>query len=296
MILFCPLLAVFSWLCARKAVYLNHMPLIQLIVLAIIQGITEFLPVSSSAHLILVPLAVNGWSDQGPLIDIAAHVGSLGAVLLYFRTETASLFRGGVDALRFRESPDRRLFLFIAGATVPILIAASIFVALDLTAALRSPVIIGWASILFGVLLWHGDRAPQQDVPLERLTWRVTIAIGLAQALALIPGASRSGITMTAARYFGWSRTAAARFSMLLAIPTILAFGAFAGIKIIREGAGANASAAAIVAILSFVVAYGTIAAFLRLTRSVSFTPFVLYRVALGVGILYIAAGFGGVG
>ena len=115
------------------------MPLIQLIVLAIIQGITEFLPVSSSAHLILAPLAVDSWEDQGPLIDIAAHIGSLGAVLIYFRQETAMLFRGALDAVRMRSSDDRKLFFFIAGATIPILTIAAVIVTRDLTTALRSP-------------------------------------------------------------------------------------------------------------------------------------------------------------
>ena len=213
------------------------MPLIQLIVLAIIQGITEFLPISSSAHLILAPLVVESWNDQGPLIDVAAHVGSLGAVLIYFKQETGILFRGGIDFLRMRASDDRKLFLFVAVATIPTLLAAAVIVSLDLASVLRSPVVIGWASIVFGLLLWHGDRAPATKEGLGRITWREVLTIGGAQALALIPGASRSGVTMTAARYLGWTRTEAARFSMLLAIPTILALGAFAGLDLVTEGA-----------------------------------------------------------
>lgn len=265
------------------------MPVVQLIVLAIIQGITEFLPVSSSAHLILAPLAVESWEDQGPLIDIAAHVGSLFAVFLYFREETGMIVRGGVDALRWRASDDRKLFLFIAGATIPILMCAAVFVALDLTSALRSPVVIGWASIIFGLLLWHADRSPSAAHGLERIRWREAMTIGAAQMLAVIPGVSRSGVTMTAARYLGWTRTEAARFSMLLAIPTISAFGAFAGLELIRDGARASLAAAGFVAVLSFASAYAAIAIFMRLTQRMSFTPFVIYRVALGVVLLVFA-------
>lgn len=265
------------------------MNLIQLIVLAIIQGITEFLPISSSAHLILAPLAVKDWQDQGPLIDIAAHVGSLGAVLLYFRSESAMLVRGGVDTLRFKASDDRRLFLFIAAATIPTLLLAAVFVLLDLTTALRSPVVIGWVSIIFGGLLWHADRTPGDKEGLGRMTWRDAMTIGVAQMCALVPGVSRSGVTMTMARYLGWSRPEAARFSMLLAIPTILALGAFAGIEIAREGAGADMLSALIVAVLSFICAFAAIAVLMRLTRTISFTPFVIYRVIFGVLLLVFA-------
>ena len=267
------------------------MTLVQLFVLAIIQGITEFLPISSSAHLILAPLLVDGWTDQGPLIDIAAHVGSLVAVLIYFRNETAMLVRGGVDAVRFRASEDRKLFLFIAAATIPLLAVAGVIVAAGIADQLRSPWVIGAASIIFGALLWHGDRRPAAKAGLERITWRETMTIGAAQALALIPGASRSGVTITAARYLGWTREEAARFSMLLAIPAIGALGLFAGIEIAREGAGATAAAAGIVAGLSFATAYAAIAVLMTLTRRMSFTPFVIYRLLMGIALLAFAAG-----
>ena len=266
------------------------MPIIQLIVLALVQGITEFLPVSSSAHLILAPLAVDGWADQGPLIDIAAHVGSLGAVLIYFRQETGMLFRGGIDTVRMRASDDRRLFLYIAGATIPILAVAGIIVGLDLASAMRSPAVIGAASIVFGVLLWLGDRRPAEKEGLGRITWREALIIGASQAFAIIPGASRSGVTMTAARYLGWTRPEAARFSMLLAIPTISAFGLFAGLELVSDGAGAGGLASAlIVAALSFAAAYVAILVFMRVSQRMSFTPFVIYRLLLGVGLLYFA-------
>jgi undecaprenyl-diphosphatase len=265
------------------------LPFIQLIVLAIIQGVTEFLPISSSAHLILAPLVVNGWRDQGPLIDIAAHVGSLVAVFIYFRTETAMLFRGGIDAVMFRASDDRKLFLFIAGATVPIVIAGAMLFLLGLTEAFRSATAIGAASIVFGVILWHSDRAPAKIEGLSGITWRGALTIGAAQILALIPGASRAGVTISAARYLGWTRTEAARFSMLLAIPTISAFGLIAGIELLREGARATLAAAAIVGVLSLVTAFLTIAVFMKLTRRISFTPFVVYRILFGLAALIFA-------
>lgn len=268
------------------------MPLIQLFVLAIIQGITEFLPISSSAHLILAPLAIENWSDQGPLIDVAAHIGSLFAVLIYFRRETAMLFRGGLDAVTFRQSDDRTLFFYIAAATIPLLLAAGVLVLTGLSDHLRSPVVIGFASIIFGILLWHGDRRPAVREGLARITWRETLLIGAAQALALIPGASRSGVTMTAARYLGWTREEAARYSMLLAIPAIGALGAFATITIIAEGPGATMAAAAIVAALSFLTALASIAVLMKLTRRISFTPFVIYRIAMGLALLALAGKF----
>ncbi|MEL7491601.1 MAG: undecaprenyl-diphosphate phosphatase [Pseudomonadota bacterium] len=272
------------------------MPLIQLIVLALIQGITEFLPVSSSAHLILAPLAVKDWADQGPLIDVAAHVGSLGAVLAYFRSETATLFRGGVDTLRFRQSDDRRLFLMIAAATVPIVVIGGVFAATGFLDAVRSPVVIGWAFILFGLLLWHGDRQPAVKDDIKAMSWRDAMAIGACQVMAIIPGSSRSGVTMTAARYLGWTRTEAARFSMLIAIPTISASGLFAGISLASEGAQESMSAAAIVAVLSFFSALAAIAVFMRLTRSMSFTPFVIYRLVVGAVLLAFAGQLNGYG
>ncbi|MEZ5891824.1 MAG: undecaprenyl-diphosphate phosphatase [Parvularculaceae bacterium] len=265
------------------------MTLIQLIVLAIIQGITEFLPISSSAHLILAPLAVKGWADQGPLIDVAAHLGSLGAVLIYFRAETAMLFRGGLDTLQFKPTGDRKLFLLIAAATIPTLALAAVFVLTGFAEAMRSPYIIGATSIIFGVVLWFADRKPQTHEGLARVTWREAMGIGVAQMIALVPGVSRSGITMTMARFLGWTRAEAARFSMLLAIPTILALGFFATIDIVKDGAGATMSAAAIVAALSFICAYAAIAVLMRLTKSISFLPFVIYRVLFGVLILALA-------
>ncbi|MEO1015387.1 MAG: undecaprenyl-diphosphate phosphatase [Pseudomonadota bacterium] len=269
------------------------MPLVQLIVLAIVQGITEFLPISSSAHLILAPLLVPAWADQGPLIDVASHVGTLFAVLAYFRAETATLIRGGLDAVGFKDTQDRRLFLQLALASVPVILIGGVVAATGVIDYLRDPYVIGGASIIFGALLWHGDRAPSTKEGLDRISWREAMLIGGTQAIAIIPGASRSGVTMTAARYLGWSRSEAARFSMLLAIPTILALGGFAGLELARDGVREDIRAAAIVCVLSAAVAFAAIAIFMRWTQRMSFTPFVIYRILMGVGVIALAARYG---
>lgn len=265
------------------------MPLIQLIVLALIQGITEFLPISSSAHLILAPLVMD-WRDQGPLIDLAAHMGTLGAVMLYFRRETGMLARGGVDALRFRDSPDRRLFVLLAGASLPVVLFGALLVALKLEEAMRSPHLIGATSIIFGLLLWHADRRPAAaEKTVSTLGWREAMMVGLAQMLSLVPGVSRSGVTMTAARYLGWSRVEAARFSMLLAIPVTMVLGLAAMLRLVTDGSEDQLAAALIVAGLSFLVALGAIAFLMKWLQRMSFLPFVVYRVLLGVALLWFA-------
>ena len=264
------------------------MPYIHLVILALVQGLTEFIPVSSSAHLILPAQVFGGFEDQGTGIDVAAHVGSLGAVMLYFRREVAGLLVGAGQVARRRIGPEGRLLLLLAAATVPFLIVAVALALSGAADALRDPVVIAWASIGFGVILWAADRTPQRVAHLpERFGAAVTI--GLAQCLALIPGTSRSGITMTAARFLGYDRTQAARFSMLLSIPTIAASGLYLATDL-GEGGGTALAPALLVAALSFVAAYLAIGLFLRLTRSVSYTPFVAYRIALGIALLVIFA------
>ena len=155
---------------------------------------------------------------------------------------------------------------------------------------MRSPYVIATTSIVFGLVLWHADRRPQEKTGVTMIGWREAMMIGLAQSLAVIPGTSRSGITMTAARYLGWSRPEAARFSLLLAIPAISAFGAFATLSLIKDGAGATQEAALIIGGLSFLTAYLTLAVFMRAIKSMSFTPFVIYRVLLGVALFAFAS------
>ena len=275
------------------------MTLFHLILLALIQGLTEFLPVSSSAHLIL-PAKVMGWPDQGPLIDLMAHLGSLGAVFVYFRKDVAKMIGGGFDLLAMgkprQHSANAKLALNIIVATPPVLIIGAIMSFNGWDDAVRSPYIIAVAFIFFGIILWLSDIYGQKIKTVEIMSWKGAGLIGLAQTIALIPGTSRSGITMTAARAMGYTRPEAARFSMLMAIPVILVSGTYAGLKLYTEGQGiAGMGDAAIVVVLSFFAAWAAIAVFMKLIERVSFLPFMIYRVAVGGLLLWwLSAGGGG--
>lgn len=262
-------------------------PLLHLIVLAAVQGITEFLPISSSAHLILVP-AVTGWTDQGLAIDVAMHIGTLFAVMLYFRRDVARLAGGGIDALRGTMTADARLCLQVIAATLPVVVAG--FLLKDMIANdWRSPVLIAATTIIFGVVLWLADRrASQAKGAIAGLTWRDAMIIGVAQALALVPGVSRSGITMTTALFLGQSRPEAARFSLLLSIPTTAAAGLLGSYDLARSGDAALQGDAFIAGLLAFGSALAAIAGLMAWLKRASFTPFVVYRLALGL-ILTVA-------
>ncbi|MEO1311460.1 MAG: undecaprenyl-diphosphate phosphatase [Pseudomonadota bacterium] len=263
------------------------MPLVQLIVLAIVQGITEFLPISSSAHLILAPAVAPGWEDQGPLIDVAAHVGTLAAVLLYFRSETKLLTVGAFDAARLKWTPGGKLFALLSLATVPMVLAALGLAALDLLDDLRSPRVIAWSTIIFAVFLYLADQFGRRLKSVSDVGWGTAALMGLAQATALIPGASRAGVTITAARALGFKREEAARFSMLMAIPAIMVLGAYAFLQILEEGAPGTLTDALIVAGLSCATALLVIHLFLKMAKATSFLPFVLYRFALGGALFW---------
>ncbi len=271
------------------------MPIEQLIFLALIQGATEWLPVSSSAHLIVLPRLM-GMADQGPLIDAMAHLGSLGAVLAYFWRDVVRVTRGGLDLATApggnRMTVDARLFLLIALATPPGILAGVVYAMTDLKDILRNLPIIAAATIGFGILLWIADvRAPRTKTE-ATMTWRDAILIGLAQAIAFIPGSSRSGVTMTAARFLGFDRSESARFSMLCGVPLIAAGGAYALLELASDGdATATLSDGLWVAGLSFLAAYASIWGLMALLKRMSFLPFVLYRMALGAVLLLVAFG-----
>lgn len=269
------------------------MALIHIVVLALLQGITEFLPISSSAHLILAP-ALGGWPDQGPLIDVAVHVGTLGAVIVYFRRDVLVMIRGAVSLLnRRRAGADRRRGARLAGlvilATVPVVLMGLLVAATGWLDLRRNFAVIGWATLLFGVLLYVVDRKSATAWRMDDIKWRAALAIGLAQILALVPGTSRSGITMTAARALGFSRPDSAHFSMLLSIPTIVAAGLLAGFEIVRAGDVSLGLDAVLAAALSFVTALLAIAFLMRWLERATFTPFVIYRVVLGLALLWWA-------
>jgi undecaprenyl-diphosphatase len=263
------------------------MELWHVVVLAVVQGITEFLPISSSAHLILVP-QITGWTDQGLMIDVALHVGTLAAVMLYFRRETVGMVRGGFRLLTGDfSSGDARLALYVIVATVPVVVAGFLLKGLIAT-DWRNALLIAMTTIGFGLLLWVADRGgnkPKHEST-AALTLGHAVLIGLAQALALVPGVSRSGITMTAALFLGFRRDAAARFSLLLSIPTTAAAGILAGVDLWQSGNVALQLDAAVAALLSFVAALAAIAGLMAWLRQSTFTPFVIYRLILGAVLL----------
>ena len=264
------------------------MGIVQLVVLAIIQGITEFLPISSSAHLILVPLVL-GTADQGPLIDLMAHGGSLLAVMTYYRKDMGAILGGIVDCARGRfDSGRAKLFLLLAVATPPGLLAGAALFLSGHADVLRDPKIIAVASAVFAIPLWAADHFAGERGSVESRGWKAALLIGLAQVLAFIPGTSRSGITMTAARALGVTRVQAARFSMLMSIPLLGAMALAAGLDLYLKGAtsGGTFADGLVVLVLSALVAYGAIAIFMALVERIGLLPFALYRIALSIVIL----------
>lgn len=261
--------------------------MLHLAVVALVQGITEFLPVSSSGHLVLIPL-LTGWPDQGLAIDVAAHVGSLAAVLVWFRRDIGGLARAALSVLRGRAHPDRRLLSMLAAASVPALAAGAL-----LNAAaenlFRGLEVIAWTMTLGAVLLYAADRLGARARRLDSLGLRDALLIGAAQACALVPGASRAGMTVTAARALGFARTEAARFSMLLSIPVILGACALQALDLAAAGAGAPWRDAVIAAALSGLAAFAAIGALMRWLARASFAPLVAYRLALGILLLALA-------
>ncbi|MEM1435777.1 MAG: undecaprenyl-diphosphate phosphatase [Pseudomonadota bacterium] len=262
---------------------------LQVIILAIVQGITEFLPISSSAHLIL-PAQLSDWPDQGLAFDVAVHFGTLGAVLLYFARDLGRFTGGGLRVLtEQRWNEDADLALKIVVATVPAVIGGLLLKDWIETEA-RTIVVIATTTVVFGALLWVADRRPgSTDTP----SWPVAVGIGLFQALALVPGTSRSGITMTAALLLGLSRTGAARFSFLLAIPTIAGGALLLLLDVLENGTELGTAKLLTGTALAFVTAYLAIHYFIALVERTGMLPYVLYRLALGAflyGLLLLRA------
>ncbi len=268
------------------------MPLLQILTIALVQGITEFLPISSQAHLIMIPHAT-GWCDQDRVMDIAVHLGTLFAVVGYFWRDCLGLVRGAGALVRRRlRDGEARLALYVLVATIPVLPAGYAVHAAD-ELNLRSITVIGWATLLFGLLLWAADRWGSRLHRLAQMTWGGALIIGCAQVLALIPGTSRSGITMTAALLLGFQRQDAARFSLLIAVPVILGAATLAGLDLLEAHNARLTAAAGLAAALAFVAALGAIAAMMRWLERANFTPFVVYRVVLGIALLVAVYGFG---
>jgi undecaprenyl-diphosphatase len=254
------------------------------VVLAVIQGITEFLPISSSGHLILVP-ALTGWKDQGVLTDVVTHVGSLLAVVIYFWRDMLSMARGSVDVAQRRSTPHATLFLNILIGTIPIILVGLALKASGLSDHLRSTALIAINAIVFGLLLYAADAFGAMTRTVKDMTWVSALVIGVAQAFSLSPGTSRSGITMTAARALGFTRTEAARYSFLLSVPA----NAAASILVIGDAIAHGqpiTGGVIMTGVLTFFVALAAIAFLMNMLRSMSFLPFVIYRVILGGTLL----------
>ena len=266
------------------------MLLLHIVILAIVQGISEFLPVSSSGHLVLLP-HLAGWQDQGRDIDIAVHVGTLGAVLVYFWRDIWAILTGFTGGRRRERRVGRALGIHLLVSLPPVLLAGGLLVtfAPDL---FRSSLIVAWTVLIFGVLLWIADRVGMTLRRVEHMTVGSAVIIGAAQILALVPGTSRSGITMTAARFLGFERGEAARFSMLMSIPVIVAAGAVAARDLAQSGEPILTGDAGLAAAIAFVTALLSIAVLMLMLKRVSFTPFVVYRLFLGIVLLVLYYGF----
>lgn len=265
------------------------MSLFHLFLIAIIQGITEFLPVSSSGHLILLP-NLTGMADQGLAIDVAVHVGTLFAVILYFHRDVAlglsglpRLLTGHID------TPGSKLSFLLIIATIPVVILGLAIKVTGLSESLRSIEVIGWAMLVFGIVLYWVDQNSRSEKSDSDWSIGDAIKLGLWQAIALIPGTSRSGITITGARALGYNRHDAAKLSMLMSIPTIIASGVLLGLDLATEANIAMIKDAAIAAVFAFFAAILALTLMMRLLQSVSFTPYVIYRVILGITLLVIA-------
>jgi len=262
---------------------------IQIIVLAVAQGLTEFLPISSSGHLVLVPYLVD-WTDQGLAFDVAVHFGSLLAVVAFFREDIAGLLRGGVQILGGDvKSPQSYMALAIGLGTIPAAAAGLLF-ASWIEANLRDPAIIVYTLAGYGILMALADRFAPRDRGIAEVTIRDAIIIGVAQALSLVPGTSRSGITITAGRLLGFERKDAARFSFLLSAPVILLATVYKGAELILGDVPVPWSELALGVVVSAVVAYLSIEFFMRFVTRIGLAPFAIYRLALAAVILYVLA------
>lgn len=258
------------------------MDVIHLTLLALVQGLTEFLPISSSAHLIL-PSQVLGWDDQGLAFDVAVHVGSLLAVVIYFRKEVIALIFAWFRSLKGHHCTESRLAWLVILATLPAAFAGLLFHDFIET-YLRSTLVIAITTIVFGVLLGIADKFGRQTVAMGRLTLWQALAIGVSQALALIPGTSRSGVTMTSGLLLGLERQAAARFSFLLSIPLIAMSGGYKALGLMEAGSVVWNHLFLGIAVAA-VSAGACIHLFLKWIDRIGMMPFVIYRLFLG-GVL----------
>ncbi|NLS12337.1 undecaprenyl-diphosphate phosphatase [Vibrio sp. SM6] len=253
-------------------------------VLALIQGLTEFLPISSSAHLIL-PSVILGWPDQGLAFDVAVHVGTLLAVVIYFRVEVITLLKAWLGSIfQGERSKESKLAWMIVIATIPACVFGLLMKDI-IELYLRSAYVLATTTVVFGLLLWWADRTAKLRMDEFQVGWKQALMIGIAQAIAMIPGTSRSGATITAALYLGFTREAAARFSFLMSIPIILLAGSYLGLKLVTGDEPVHVGFLLTGVVTSFISAYICIHFFLKLISKMGMTPFVIYRLVLGFGL-----------
>ncbi|MEM7467052.1 MAG: undecaprenyl-diphosphate phosphatase [Pseudomonadota bacterium] len=263
------------------------MTTIHLITLALLQGITEFLPISSSGHLVLLP-TLTGWPDHGLVYDVAAHFGTLLAVVCYFRQDLILLAKAWFNSIAHGEkNVHTRTAWGLLWATLPVCIIG--LLCRDfISEHLRSPIVIALTTIIFGLILWWADKLGRREYSLDRLKIRDVAVIGFAQALALIPGTSRSGVTMSAGLILGYSRDAAARFSFLLSIPVIALAAIYESWHLFQSDIAVDVTGLFIVLIGSALSAFACIVVFLKFVETAGFTIFVAYRLLLGAVLLFV--------
>lgn len=262
------------------------MPNIDILVLAIVQGVTEFLPVSASGHLILVPQFFC-WADQGPALKVAAYLGLLLALLVYFWRELFVMTRGLYKLARGKRDPGSRLIMLLLVATVPALIIGFLL-EMFVGDYLHTAEIVGWNLIIWGIILYVADKIGLTVRRMEHLNAGQALIIGIFQCLAFIPGTSRSAITMTVARTLGYERIAAARFSFLLSIPAIAAAGLYEGYELLQAPGPQMMDQVGLMIAGTAVTGFLAIAFMMYWLRRSGFGPFVLYRILLGVLVLYL--------
>ncbi len=274
----------------------SDMSFLQIIVLALIQGITEYLPISSSGHSILVP-ALTGWPDQGVLVDAITNLGTLAATTIYFWRDVLTMLQGLVDVVKRQSTAASRLVINVIVATIPVLILGLFFHFTKLDEQLRSATVVAFNAVLFGILLYTGDAFGLSRNKVSDITPKTALFYGLAQMLSLNPGTSRSGVTMTAGRFMGYARSEAARFAFLMSIP------ANAAGSVVKIGDALKTHQhisldMIICGVLTFFIGLATIHYLMRFIRNHSFLPFAVYRVILGaslLGLIYSGMQFGAV-
>lgn len=260
---------------------------LQIVILALVQGLTEFLPISSSAHLVLLPQILQ-WPDHGLVFDVAVHIGSLVAVLYYFRVEVRKMLKSWLCSLAGGEADqDSLLAWWVIIGTIPAVVVGFLLQG-SIEESLRSPWIVALASIGFGLVLWMADVSSRRTRTEFELNLKDVLIIGCFQVLSLIPGTSRSGITITLGLMLGLTRQAAARFSFLLAMPVIFASGVLQTVRMVTEVHPIGWLDLLLGAAISALSAGLCIHFFLRLIDRVGMLPFVIYRVLLGVVILVL--------